>query len=793
MISRRARELLLVMSLGLFPPATMPVAAAGGQLGDSYRRFTHDGAWCWFADPRAVHYGGEQRRTYASWVNSQGDVVVGALDDRASSVDVAILHRALENDDHAVPALAILPDGRLRAFYSKHTDAVMRTRITERPEDIEAWQPEQQLDLNNPDELKPGHPNTVCYPNPVMLSSGELALFWRGTNWKPCVAISTNGGETFGRGRVVFEPAGADARNRPYLKVSADDGKVVHLAFTTGHPRIEPLNSVYYCAFDGRTFRRADGQVIGMVDDLPLDPMVCDVVHDGPQVGVRAWIWDVAADSAGRPAIVYARLPAETRHVYYYAHWDGHEWVRRPIVGGGPWFPQTPPNAHEKEPHYSGGVVLDHADPRRVYLARPLLGVFEVERWELSKDGAGWTHSAITSGSQFDNVRPVAIRNAPVEGPRVLWMCVDRRYEFYTRYGCSIRMDCPEPPRLSDPLNPQAIRQTMERVGRWQLANPAPHPAWDWTYGALYAGMMALVRVSPDTRFEEAMLETGRALAWKPGPRPFFADDHCVGQMYLEMYLRDRDEAMLAPIRAAMDAVAEQPATESLLWENDVHLREWAWCDALFMAPPTLARLYEATGQERYLRELDRRWWKTWEYLYDPEEHLFFRDSRYFNAREANGRKVFWSRGNGWVLAGLARVLQRLPAAHPSRSRYEQLFAEMSARIAGLQQSDGLWRSSLLDPVTFPRPETSGSGFYCFALAWGVNAGLLDRDTYRPVVERAWTALARCVDANGMLEWVQPVGADPRQVRAAHTDVYGVGAFLLAGEQVQRLVQEPAQ
>ncbi len=789
----RQRPLILCVLLPLLVLTIRAVdAEADGLPGDRYRRFTHDGAWCWFADPRAVYYAGQQQRTYAGWVNSQGDVVVGAFDHRTGSVQTTILHRRMQRDDHANPSLVILPDGRLRAFYSKHDDTVMRTRISTRPEDIGTWLPEQTLELNNPDELKPGHPNAVCYSNPVVLGNDELMLFWRGTNYKPCLAVSRDAGATFGPGRVVFEAPGADARNRPYLKVSCDDGEIIHLAFTTGHPRREPFNSVYYCAFEGHTFRRMNGRVIGTIDDLPLDPARCDIVHDGPKVGVRAWVWDVAADAMGRPAVVYARLPAESRHVYYHASWDGREWVQRPIVDGGAWFPQTPAGEREPEPHYSGGVVLDHAAPRRIYLARPRLGVFEIERWELSEDGERWTHAAVTDASRFDNVRPVAVRHAPPDGPRVLWMCVDRHYEHYSRFGCSIRMDRPEPPRLSNPLDPQVIQQTMERVGRWQLANPAPHPAWDWTHGALYAGLMALVRTSKDTVFEEAMLETGRALAWKPGPRPFFADDHCVGQMYLEMYLRHRDGAMLAPIRAAMDAVAEQPATEPLRWKNEVHLREWAWCDALFMAPPTLARLYEATGQERYLRELDRRWWKTVDYLYDREEHLFYRDSRYFDAREANGRKVFWSRGNGWVLAGLARVLERMPATHPSRSRYQRLFVEMSARIAELQQPDGLWRPSLLNPAGFPHPETSGTGFHCFALAWGVNAGLLDRDTYRPVVERAWTALARCVDANGMLEWVQPVGADPRRVRAAHTDVFGVGAFLLAGEQVQRLLEAAA-
>ncbi len=769
-------------------PAGAEGEAAPDRAGEAFRRFTHDGAWCWFADPRAIYHAGQHPRTYAGWVNSQGDVVVGAYDHRSKEVQTAILHRQLERDDHASPSLLILPDGRLQAFYAKHFDEVMRTRVTLRPEDISQWTPEQALDLNNPAERKEGFPNAVCYSNPLLLANGRLVLLWRGTNFKPCLAVSPDGGATFERGRMLFEAPGAGADNRPYLKAACRDGRTIHLAFTAGHPRREPRNSVYYCNFDGRTFRGADGRVIGTLEDLPLDPAKCDVVHDGPAEGVRAWVWDVAADAAGRPVVAYTRLPEETRHVYYYGHWTGSRWATHPVVDAGPWFPETRGDRREPEPHYSGGIALDHADPTRVYLARPQLGVFEIERWSLGQDG-GWTHRPVTSGSEFDNVRPVAVRNAPDGGPQVLWMSIDRGYTHYTRYGCSIRMDLPAPPRAENPLAPAAVERLMEKVGHWQLDNPARHAPWDWTQGALYAGMMALVRTSDDPRFEQAMLEIGRAVAWKPGPRPFHADDHCVGQMYLEMYLRHEDPAMLKPIQAALAAMAQQPTDESLAWRNNVGDRQWAWCDALFMGPPTLALLYAATEDEAWLKELDRRWWKTTEYLYDEEEHLFFRDSRFFDDRGAGGTKVFWSRGNGWVLAGLARVLQHLPHEHPTRPRYERLFREMCARIASLQQPDGMWRSSLLDRENFPHRETSGTGFYCFALAWGINAGLLEEARYRPVVERAWSALARSVDANGMLEWVQPIGEDPRHVRAAHTDVFGVGAFLLAGEQVKQMVE----
>ena len=179
---------------------------------------------------------------------------------------------------------------------------------------------------------------------------------------------------------------------------------------------------------------------------------------------------------------------------------------------------------------------------------------------------------------------------------------------------------------------------------------------------------------------------------------------------------------------------------------------------------------------------------RTSAFLYDPAEHLFYRDSTFFARREPNGRKVFWGRGNGWVMAGLARVLEFLPAGHPDRPRFERQFRDMAGAVLACQQPDGLWRSSLLDPADYTLLETSGSGFYCFALAWGVNHGLLPEETYRPAVLRAWAGLTGCVAPDGRLTHVQPIGANPKAFDGNTTEVYGVGAFLLAGSEVYRLV-----
>ncbi|MBU6411513.1 MAG: glycoside hydrolase family 88 protein, partial [Verrucomicrobia bacterium] len=216
-------------------------------------------------------------------------------------------------------------------------------------------------------------------------------------------------------------------------------------------------------------------------------------------------------------------------------------------------------------------------------------------------------------------------------------------------------------------------------------------------------------------------------------------------------------------------------------------LEQWSWCDSLFMGPPTWVRLYAATDDRRYLDFAVSNWWRTTAFLYDTNEHLFFRDSTYFDTREPNGQKIFWSRGNGWVLAGLVRVLQYLPMNDPNRPRFEQLFKDMAGKILSCQQPDGLWRASLLDPADYPEKETSGSGFFTYALAWGVNQGLLDRAKFEPAVRRAWEALVDCVDADGKLTHVQPVGASPKQFAPDSTAPYGVGAFLLAGSEVYRM------
>ena len=344
-----------------------------------------------------------------------------------------------------------------------------------------------------------------------------------------------------------------------------------------------------------------------------------------------------------------------------------------------------------------------------------------------------------------------------------------------------------QPPAFSADLTRAAVRRVMTAAADWQLAHPSEHAPYDWTVAAFYTGMMALSDLSDSPKYYDAMKAMGERNQWRPGLRPGLADAYAVIATYARIFQREQDNRILAPALALFDFLVTLPYNEPLTWGNGIETREWAWCDALFMAPPALAAVTTATGDGKYLDLANRLWWKTTDYLYDKTEHLYFRDSRFFDQREPNGKKVFWSRGNGWVFAGMARLMNELPADHPDRARYVTLFREMAEKISAVQGEDGYWRASLLDPDSRPNPETSGTGFFVFGLAWGINHGVLDRGRYERAVTRGWSAMVKAVHPDGMLGWVQRIGDQPGATTANTTEVYGVGALLLAGSEVYAL------
>lgn len=325
------------------------------------------------------------------------------------------------------------------------------------------------------------------------------------------------------------------------------------------------------------------------------------------------------------------------------------------------------------------------------------------------------------------------------------------------------------------------IAARMKRVADWQLANPVAineKNENDWARAAFYTGIMATYTTTQDRKYVDAARAWSSSFDWKLAKRFRHADDHAKGQTYLELYALEHDPRMIGDVRNTFD---------SLILDPRKGREDWWWCDALFMAPPVLARLAAATGDDKYLSYLDSMFWDTYAFLYDKDEHLFYRDKGYFNRRTPNGKKTFWARGNGWVMAGTVRVLQYMPKDHPTYNRYVDLLKAMAASVKKIQSTDGLWRPSLLDESEVPHPETSGSAFFCYAMAWGINQGILKRSDYLPVVQKAWRELNRYVTEQGKLQWVQPIGAAPDKVTLDDNQEYGSGAFLLAGSELYKM------
>jgi rhamnogalacturonyl hydrolase YesR len=359
------------------------------------------------------------------------------------------------------------------------------------------------------------------------------------------------------------------------------------------------------------------------------------------------------------------------------------------------------------------------------------------------------------------------------------------------------------PSQAARPAAREAI-ETATALAKWQLAHMADTTHVSrittetrnpraWEQAVFWIGMTALADAGGPPEIRGAVLDMGRANQWLPARRPFHADDLVITQSYLWAARHGGGPAALAPTRKAFDFIVTHKPRVTLAfyqppsgYDDTECLTRWCWCDALFMAPPAMIELSRQTGDRRFRDYAMQEYWATTDFLYDPAEHLFYRDSRFFGRRDDKNRKQFWSRGNGWVFASMARIIPMLPQGSADRVRMEKLFREMAAKLKTLQKADGYWSPSLLAPEDSP-PESSGTGFYTYGMAWGIKAGLLDRRDYEPVVRRGWTALTRAIQPDGRLGWVQQVSDQPERVEASDTQFYGVGAFLLAATAVAAL------
>ncbi|MGL6162569.1 glycoside hydrolase family 88/105 protein [Microbulbifer sp.] len=346
----------------------------------------------------------------------------------------------------------------------------------------------------------------------------------------------------------------------------------------------------------------------------------------------------------------------------------------------------------------------------------------------------------------------------------------------------------------------EVLEQLTRTNDYWQTQNPEPGWAF-WEHAAYHTGNMEAYFVSGNQAYLDYSLRWGERNQWmgaksdnraewqysygETDEHVLFGDWQICFQTYIDLYQITGDRQKIA---RALEVMEYQMATDAVDY--------WWWADGLYMVMPVMTKLYQVTGDEIYLEKLHEYFTYAKSIMYDEETGLFFRDAKYVYPahKSLNGRKDFWARGDGWVFAGLAKVLADLPKDNKHRDEYIAIYQKMAATLAGAQQPGGYWTRSLLDPEHAPGYETSGTAFFTYGYLWGINNGYLDKETYLPLVLKSWGYLTEtALQKNGKLGYVQPIGerAIPGQVvDADSTANFGVGAFLLAASEMYRLVKE---
>jgi unsaturated rhamnogalacturonyl hydrolase len=321
---------------------------------------------------------------------------------------------------------------------------------------------------------------------------------------------------------------------------------------------------------------------------------------------------------------------------------------------------------------------------------------------------------------------------------------------------------------------------------------------YTWDIGAYMTGIMALYRTTREQWVLDSATKWSNTGNWGPGPgiNTTFGDDQCCEQTFCEIYLLNKLPADLTRMtKASFDNMKQMFDVN-----RSTGRARWWWSDALYMAPPAISRIYtcyktvpqDSNNAKRLLDSMDVYWKDCAAYLYSTQYKLWFRDGNWIYPKQqtANGSPVFWSGCNAWAIAGLARVLQDMPATYRSRAYYEQQFRDVcnAIRIAPALGTDGLWRTSLLDYNQFPDKESIATAFFGFAFAWGVNNGLLNKTTYEPVIRKTWSALVATIGSDGRLQWCQGVSDRPQNITQSFSAAEGEGAFMLFGEELIKML-----
>lgn len=353
------------------------------------------------------------------------------------------------------------------------------------------------------------------------------------------------------------------------------------------------------------------------------------------------------------------------------------------------------------------------------------------------------------------------------------------------------------------PTEAEEVRKIIDKVNGYWQKNNKPEVRSFWDHAAYHTGNMEAYFLTGNEAYRAYSEAWAKHNEWKGAKEKdknkwkynrygegddfvMFGDYQICFQTYVDLYNILPDKSKIARAREVMEYQMSTPQSDY-----------WWWADGLYMVMPVMTKLYHVTGNPTYLDKLYEYITFSDSIMYDDETGLYYRDAKYVypKHKSVNGKKDFWARGDGWVLAGLAKVLKNLPKEYEHRQFFVDKFVKMAGAVASIQQPEGYWTRSMMDPEHAPGPETSGTAFFTYGLLWGINNGYLDEATYMPTVKKAWNYLKKtALQKDGRVGYVQPIGekAIPGQIVDAHSTAnFGVGAFLLAACEYVRYLEAP--
>lgn len=353
------------------------------------------------------------------------------------------------------------------------------------------------------------------------------------------------------------------------------------------------------------------------------------------------------------------------------------------------------------------------------------------------------------------------------------------------------------------PTEAEEVRKIIDKVNGYWQKNNKPEVRSFWDHAAYHTGNMEAYFLTGNEAYRAYSEAWAKHNEWKGAKEKdknkwkynrygegddfvMFGDYQICFQTYVDLYNILPDKSKIARAREVMEYQMSTPQSDY-----------WWWADGLYMVMPVMTKLYHVTGNSTYLDKLYEYITFSDSIMYDDETGLYYRDAKYVypKHKSVNGKKDFWARGDGWVLAGLAKVLKDLPEEYEHRQFFVDKFVKMAGAVASIQQPEGYWTRSMMDPEHAPGPETSGTAFFTYGLLWGINNGYLDEATYMPTVKKAWNYLKKtALQKDGRVGYVQPIGekAIPGQIVDAHSTAnFGVGAFLLAACEYVRYLEAP--